>query len=135
MNLFNRKVCIALDVLQYLYKVDEMTTTEIIAEVLDEPLPYLYQILYELNKKGYIISSKGRSGGVYLSQKYKTNTISDLLNDLDHTIDPGLVRPIMRLSEYIGIKFSDLAHSLTIEQCLVNTTPIDTNTSRVSGAV
>ena len=56
-----------------------------IAEDLETPQPFLAKLLQQLTRSGIISSSKGPTGGFYLSNENKENTVWDVIKSIDNT--------------------------------------------------
>ncbi len=56
-----------------------------IAEELEVPQPFLSKLLQQLTRNKLVSSSKGPTGGFYLSKKNRNNTIWDVIVCLDDT--------------------------------------------------
>lgn len=56
-----------------------------IAEELEVPQPFLSKLLQQLTKNNLVSSSKGPTGGFYLNEKDRSNTIWDVIICVDGT--------------------------------------------------
>ena len=56
-----------------------------IAEELEVPQPFLAKLLQQLTKNKLVSSSKGPTGGFYLSKKNLKNTVWDIIKCIDGT--------------------------------------------------
>ncbi len=56
-----------------------------IADKLEAPQPFLAKLLQQLTRDQLVSSTKGPSGGFYLSKKDKKNTIWDIFKSIDGT--------------------------------------------------
>ncbi len=54
-----------------------------VAEALDVPGPFLAKILQQLSRHGLISSTKGPSGGFYLSEKDKSASMRKVVESID----------------------------------------------------
>jgi Rrf2 family iron-sulfur cluster assembly transcriptional regulator len=54
-----------------------------VAEALDVPGPFLAKVLQQLSKHGLISSTKGPSGGFYLSNKDKSHSMREVVESID----------------------------------------------------
>ena len=55
----------------------------VIAEKLDVPMPFLSKILQELVKNKLLNSSKGKSGGFYLTKRKRENNLRSIIELFD----------------------------------------------------
>ncbi len=56
-----------------------------IAEELEAPQPFLAKLLQQLARNKFVSSSKGPSGGFYLSDKDRKNSVWDIIKSIDGT--------------------------------------------------
>ncbi len=69
----------------YLARKNEKTDVVEIAEYINSPVSFTSKLLQKLVRKNVISSSKGRSGGFYLSEEqYKKLTIRDIYAAIDN---------------------------------------------------
>ncbi|NUQ25477.1 MAG: Rrf2 family transcriptional regulator [Saprospiraceae bacterium] len=54
-----------------------------VAEALDVPGPFLAKVLQQLSKNGLISSTKGPSGGFYLSERDKSASMRKVVESID----------------------------------------------------
>lgn len=54
-----------------------------IAKAIDSPEPFIAKILQDLARKGFVLSTKGPSGGFYLDKAGLKTTLAEIVNAID----------------------------------------------------
>lgn len=65
--------------------INNKVNVKTIAEELETPQPFLAKLLQQLTKDKLVSSAKGPSGGFYLSDTDRHNTIWDIIKNIDGT--------------------------------------------------
>lgn len=62
---------------------EKKISVKVIAESIDVPSPFLAKLFQQLVRGKIISSTKGPNGGFYLSKKNSTNTVCDIIENID----------------------------------------------------
>jgi Rrf2 family iron-sulfur cluster assembly transcriptional regulator len=81
---FSKTASYSLNVLSYMatHESSNMSAT-FLHEKLAIPYPYLRQVLKDLSKSGFILSTRGRSGGFAFSKPKEEISLADIIESTD----------------------------------------------------
>ncbi|MBT3413233.1 MAG: Rrf2 family transcriptional regulator [Candidatus Jacksonbacteria bacterium] len=82
--LFSTKAHYAVVLLSALAKADKSLSLRLVAKEHGLPYEYLEKIAQELKKGGFVVSSRGASGGYSLAKKAQHIKISDVVKEVEH---------------------------------------------------
>lgn len=101
MRIFNRRISIALNMLQYLYhhQGQGAVTIEKMSQVMHEDFMFCQQIARDLRIHGYITVRKGPGGGSYITPMTEYTDLGTFLEMMGQGIGPRSVSSVNFASE------------------------------------
>lgn len=90
----------AFRVLIYLSSVEEgkLSTVGEIAEIFQVPINHLTKVVQQLGKAGFIITLRGKNGGIRLAHRPESILLGSVVRAMEATLDPvNCSQPLCRL--------------------------------------
>lgn len=90
MKLFTREMCIALDIMQILYREGGVVTSIDMADELLESWDFLQQVVRRLRLKGMITTQRGVGGGIRLTPMAEHMTLATFMEKMGKPLNPSV---------------------------------------------